>query len=77
MLRPGGHGEDADEGGGDVLGGDVGAEVARRQLGYAQMGLALAVLILWDVCLLGVLLRRTLDRDRRVELESGVEKLGH
>src|SRR5580700_4303897 len=41
------------------------------------LGPALAVLIPWDGCLLGVLLRRTLDRDRRVGLESRVEKLGH
>ena len=41
------------------------------------MGLALAVLISWDACPLGVLLRRTLDRDRRAGLESRVEKLGH
>jgi hypothetical protein len=41
------------------------------------MGLAPAVLIPWDACPLGVLLRRTLDRDRRAGLESRVEKLGH
>ena len=41
------------------------------------MGPALAVLIPWDVCPLGVALGRTLDRDRRVGLESRVEKLGH
>jgi hypothetical protein len=40
-------------------------------------GLALAVLISWDICPLGVLLGRILDRDRRVGLESRVEKLGH
>src|SRR5271170_2118237 len=41
------------------------------------MGLALAVLIPWDVCRLGVLLWRTLDGDRGAGLESRVEKLGH
>jgi len=41
------------------------------------MGLALALVIPWDVCPLGVLLRRTLDRDRRAGLESRVEELGH
>src|SRR5271165_5740192 len=40
-------------------------------------GLALAVFIPWDVCPLGVLLRRTLDRDRRAGLERRVEELGH
>lgn len=38
MPGPGGHGEDADEGGGDVLGGDVGAEVARRAAGVEDRG---------------------------------------
>ena len=37
----------------------------------------LAVLIPWDGCPLGVLVRRTLDRDRRAGLQSRVEKLGH
>lgn len=38
MLVPGGHGEDADEGRGDVFGGDVGAEVARRATGVENRG---------------------------------------
>ena len=45
--------------------------------GVIRPGLALAVLIPWDVCPLGVLLGRTLDGDRRVGLESRVVKLGH
>jgi hypothetical protein len=53
------------------------ASGARRVKGVIPMGLALAVLIPWDVCPLGVLLGHTLDRNRRVGLESRVEKLGH
>jgi hypothetical protein len=37
----------------------------------------LTVLIPWDGCPLGVLVRRILDRDRRAGLQSRVEKLGH
>jgi hypothetical protein len=37
----------------------------------------LTVLIPWDGGPLGVLVRRTLDRDRRTGLQSRVEKLGH
>ena len=52
---------------------DGSARCGRCACGY----LVVAVLIPWDVCRLGVLLRRTLDRDRRVRLESGIEKLGY
>jgi hypothetical protein len=38
MLGPGGHGEDADEGGGDVFGGDVAAQVACRAAGVEDGG---------------------------------------
>jgi hypothetical protein len=38
MLGPGGHGEDADEGGGDVVGGDVAAQVTRRAAGVENRG---------------------------------------
>src|SRR5271156_2366786 len=41
------------------------------------VAVSLAVLIPWDVCPLGVLLRRALDRDRRAGLQSRIEKLGH
>lgn len=37
----------------------------------------LTVLISWGGCPLGVLVRSTLDRDRRAGLQSRVEKLGH
>jgi hypothetical protein len=37
----------------------------------------LTVLISWDGCPLGVLVRRTLDRDRRAGLQTRFEKLGH
>jgi hypothetical protein len=37
-LRPGGDGEDADEGGGDVFSGDVGAEVTRHAAGVEDRG---------------------------------------
>jgi hypothetical protein len=37
----------------------------------------LTVLIPWDGCPLGVLVRRTLDRDRRAGLQSRFEKLDH
>ena len=36
----------------------------------------LTVLIPWDGCPLGVLVRRTLDHDRRAGLQSRVEKPG-
>ena len=48
-----------------------------RVTGVIPMVVALAVLILWDGYPLGVLLRRTLDGDCRVGLESRVVKLGH
>jgi hypothetical protein len=38
MLGPGGDGEDADERVGDVFGGDVGAEVARRAASVENRG---------------------------------------
>src|SRR5690349_16275961 len=53
------------------------ASGARQVKGVIPMAVALAVLIAWDGCPLGVLLGRTLDGDRRVGLESRVEKLGH
>ena len=47
------------------------------QIVRGNWAVALAVLIPWDVCPLGVLLGRTLDGDRRAGLERRVEKLGH
>src|SRR5580692_11070834 len=46
-------------------------------LGGGRVGLVLGVLIRGDVCTFGVLLRRTLDRDRRVGFEGSVEEFGH
>src|SRR6516165_8630735 len=44
---------------------------------WIPMGLVLAVFIARDAYPLGMLLRRTLDRDRRAGLESRIEDFGH